>query len=549
MKDVRNYVKSTIDLHVHSGYDIVNRLLSDEEAVQEALSLKMRGLLLKAHIRDTYKSCKEIEKRLFLKNFVFGCVVLNFKNQLNDVLKDLEKEKGGIRLIYMPTIMANNKRNHQFNANKENVISIVNGEKQLIYSIKEIIKKASETYCTIATGHINEKERESLLEFCFKVGIKTIIITHPEYFATAISIKKQKEIALRWPNSLFERTLYSVIDEEKARNIKTFLINKRKFKKLISGIEEVGPDRTVISSDFGQVFNMAPVKALNIFIENLLKAGISEKDIARMTKINPMRCLGLYNEMIKEYLAIVFIEYENRFKSQFRIPIVGFANADDPLFNTFQKVVHKNHSLPSDILNGAVSVVSLFLPFGEKIIKSNLGKTKPSPEWCLAYTEGNKMLDILSSNLGNLINQCGFKYAKHSAFHHLSGLHEKEVELSLLYSTWSQRHVAYACGLGTFGTNNMLITKQGCSGRYTSLVSTMPLTPSEKLTEEFCLAKRGESCYLCIERCPVKALSPTGFDRMKCWQYLVDNNDVSRRNNIPVVNVCGKCCTKVPCAY
>ena len=35
-----------------------------------------------------------------------------------------------------------------------------------------------------------------------------------------------------------------------------------------------------------------------------------------------------------------------------------------------------------------------------------------------------------------------------------------------LLSTWSHKHIAYVCGLGSFGRNTMLITAGGCAGRF-----------------------------------------------------------------------------------
>ena len=41
---------------------------------------------------------------------------------------------------------------------------------------------------------------------------------------------------------------------------------------------------------------------------------------------------------------------------------------------------------------------------------------------------------------------------------------------AILKSKWSHRHMARVAGLGTFGINNMLITEEGCCGRYFSIV-------------------------------------------------------------------------------
>ena len=48
-------------------------------------------------------------------------------------------------------------------------------------------------------------------------------------------------------------------------------------------------------------------------------------------------------------------------------------------------------------------------------------------------------------------------------------------------STWSERHVAYAAGLGTFGLSRGLITARGIAMRCGSVVTDLPATPFASL--------------------------------------------------------------------
>jgi epoxyqueuosine reductase QueG len=474
---------------------------------------------------------------------VFGSLVINRKEQMNNPDSVYDALEKGIRILYMPTIYSKND-SHSKNGNGISILQ----DGDLHGSLKQILKKVADHDCTVATGHISRSERNRLLEYCFNIGLHTVVVTHPEYPVTEISVREQQDIVKKWPNVMFERTLYSVLKINRLNTKFNLNIDKRKLKILIEGINVVGPERTILSSDLGQPFNMRPTQGFEKFLKILQNEGISGHDMALMTKVNPLRCLNYFNKMIETALIVSFEQNRDQFKTRFKKPLIGFAESGDPLFAMFKKVVNKNHLLPSAIQNEPRSVISIYLPFDQNVVQSNKISKKPSYEWCLAYTDTNNFLNILSADLGMLIEQCGFKFGKQSAFHHLSNNHEKKISVSLLTSQWSQRHVAYACGLGTFGINNMLITKSGCAGRFTSLVTTMPLIPSPKLETELCLAKKGGHCYACIKRCPASAISFEGFDRLKCWQYLIDNNIVSQKHNIPVVNVCGKCCTQVPCS-
>jgi len=132
-----------------------------------------------------------------------------------------------------------------------------------------------------------------------------------------------------------------------------------------------------------------------------------------------------------------------------------------------------------------------------------------------------------------------------------------------LVSHWSHRHFAYLAGLGTFGINNMLITRSGGCGRYTSVVTDLDITPGQPLETEYCLYKKNGKCGACLRRCPTAALTAADgtshYDRHKCFAILKKNaeayqdfgssytNEDGRANSVGS-EVCGKCTVHVPCA-
>ena len=90
-------------------------------------------------------------------------------------------------------------------------------------------------------------------------------------------------------------------------------------------------------------------------------------------------------------------------------------------------------------------------------------------------------------------------------------------------SRWSQRHVAYLAGHGTFGLNNMLISDAGSVGRYFSIVTGLELPVGGPVLQERCLWKQDGSCGLCVQRCEAGALTTESFDRFKCLARCLEN--------------------------
>ena len=118
-------------------------------------------------------------------------------------------------------------------------------------------------------------------------------------------------------------------------------------------------------------------------------------------------------------------------------------------------------------------------------------------------------------------------------------------------SNWSERHIAYACGLGAFGLSDGLITAKGKAMRVGSVITDLPLTPSQRIYphhQAACLHFFDDSCMVCADRCPAGAISADGHDKQKCGAYLATVIQPAKKDEYGVqITGCGLCQTKVPC--
>jgi len=82
--------------------------------------------------------------------------------------------------------------------------------------------------------------------------------------------------------------------------------------------------------------------------------------------------------------------------------------------------------------------------------------------------------------------------------------------------------MAYICGLGIFGLNQLIITKSGCAGRFGSFVIDREVDYDNPVTEQYCLYKNNKSCGVCVKTCPSGALTFEGIDKPKCSKWIND---------------------------
>ena len=249
-------------------------------------------------------------------------------------------------------------------------------------------------------------------------------------------------------------------------------------------------------------------------------------------------------------------------------PLVGFASGIAPLFFEYKTLIGPFHLTPREIISAAlqekgrsllfteieqISVISWALPASEDIRKSNRQEKQfPSKLWAYTREFGEACNVALKKQVVTFLEDLGHPAVAPTLSSTYQYLRDEKVGWA---SPWSERHVAYACGLGTFSLNDGLITPKGMAVRFGSVVTLLKLTPSEmkyRHHRENCLLFRNEKCGKCIPRCPAGAISEKGHDKDKCKEYVDSEALKKKRTEYGLQNPppsCGLCQTDVPCEF
>jgi epoxyqueuosine reductase QueG len=221
----------------------------------------------------------------------------------------------------------------------------------------------------------------------------------------------------------------------------------------------------------------------------------------------------------------------------FDAPIFAAATANDPMFLRLRAdaSVGDHHRMPADWTPNARFVLSVFFPFTKRVRAANaaIAGRWPAAEWLHGRIEGQNHISAISAAAVEALRGAGFSAVAPS----VAG----DFRSKGFTSNWSERHVAFVCGLGTFGLSKGLITEKGVAGRFCSVVTNMELGITRRsYTElyEYCIF-----CGLCAKQCPAEAIdSKTGKAHGPCGAFL----DETRERFAPRYG-CGKCQTGVPC--
>jgi epoxyqueuosine reductase len=159
---------------------------------------------------------------------------------------------------------------------------------------------------------------------------------------------------------------------------------------------------------------------------------------------------------------------------------------------------------PKNILSDAKSVIV----FGKQFPKGTF-KAQSNAPYTMVRNQLIQTIDNLSLNVSLQIEEDGYLAVP--------------IPSSEPYEFWdktrrhgrgiiSLKHSAQLAGLGSMGKNTLLINKEFGNRLWLGgIITTAEIEPDEQ-TKSFC----PESCNICIEKCPQKALDGNTIDQKRC---------------------------------
>jgi epoxyqueuosine reductase len=240
-------------------------------------------------------------------------------------------------------------------------------------------------------------------------------------------------------------------------------------------------------------------------------------------------------------------------------PLVGFSRGDDPLYREFKEHIGPFYWTPLEaflqvfpeaaVRAAELTVISWILPQTEATKVAQRRKDRyPSEEWVRSYVYGEEFNVKLRRHVVATLGGAGVQ----SVAPMFTPSWRREISPRYGFaSTWSERHAAYAAGLGTFGLCDGLITPRGKAMRCGSVVARLDIPPTPRPYEDrhaYCLFFSEGTCGLCIGRCPAGAISESGHDKERCKAYTRGEvlDHLKARYGLDAYP-CGLCQAGVPC--
>ena len=275
--------KGIIDLHYHSGPDVKTRKLNDLELMEQGVRLGVRAVVIKTHYSPT-------AGRAALANFLrkekypdsdfelVGSIVLNHSvGGLNPYALETEL-KLGAKVVWLPTLDAENEYRK---AGKSGGIQLVRDGKA-VPELGPVFALIRDYDACLQTGHISGEEVFPVVEAARKVGVRKIVVTHPEYHVVGMTLEQQARI-VRDYGVLMERETAQPVGSQFVSNLASN----------VEAIRALGAEHFILATDSGQINTAFWQDTLRESLNYYSHAGISQEEIDMMTKRTPGKMLEI----------------------------------------------------------------------------------------------------------------------------------------------------------------------------------------------------------------------------------------------------------------
>lgn len=289
----RDILKGILDIHVHTGPSTAKRQLDVADMLKEAIVAGYRGFLVKDHYFPSCMGVTMVQEHNDAKGVeIYSSLALNNSVGLFNPLAVDTAIAMGAKIIYFPTVSAKNHIDHHKKGtfagagNQKAVdepVVYVDENGNLDPKAIECLKIIAEHDVVLGTGHGTAREVDCLVRKAAELGVKRILVNHPQYMIGA-TFEQMTEWAALGAYIELNVCVYASVSA----------LGPLDDSSIGEMLKAVPRDRLILDSDMGQFNNGSPVEGMYRFICKLMdEYGLTEEDINTIAKVNPAKLLGV----------------------------------------------------------------------------------------------------------------------------------------------------------------------------------------------------------------------------------------------------------------
>jgi histidinol phosphatase-like PHP family hydrolase len=281
-------LQGAIDCHIHAYPDFVHRSQDMIQVAIEASKSGMRAIAFKDHwnvsATSAYLTQRHIDYLVEKGELQHRVEVYGGAGTCHGMKPEYIRvalQYPNFKMVWFPTFTSLGFWRGAGHPEKGGVRLVSDGG-EVLPDVVEIMKMAVEKKVGIGFGHTDFQELLPLAKKAKELGVRATL-DHPLLELNKLLLDEMKELAdLGVYVGTYCQPMIPSLYQPVADPVET-----------IRTIKEIGPERCIIGSDFGQVLHMDAIDGMRVFIRALLGYGITPQQIKIMLKDNPAKLMWL----------------------------------------------------------------------------------------------------------------------------------------------------------------------------------------------------------------------------------------------------------------
>jgi Family of unknown function (DUF6282) len=273
-------IAGLMDTHVHAAPDVFGRALDDEEAAILYRDRGLEALVLKNHVATTADRAWFARKHVAgLK--VFGGIALNSPaGGINpDAVNWMARMQGGYgRVVWFPTFDSDNHVKHFKDAPEG--IKVLGADGKVLPAVREVLKICAAQKLIVQTGHLSPTEALAVIEAGRDAGVDRMVVTHAQFEVVNMNLDQMKQAAAM--GAKLELCAMGPLMGPEAHLEWMRHWRRVKVEETVTVVKEIGAQNFILATDLGQMSNPSPADGLQLFVTDLMKAGLGKDHIMTM---------------------------------------------------------------------------------------------------------------------------------------------------------------------------------------------------------------------------------------------------------------------------
>jgi len=182
------------------------------------------------------------------------------------------------RVVWFPTFDADHHVKHFKDAPEG--IKVLGADGKVLPAVRDVLKIAAEQKLVVHTGHLSPTEALAVIEAGRDMGVDRLVVTHAQFEVVNMSFDQMKKAASM--GAKLELCAMGTIMGPSAHLAWMRHWRQVKVEETAAAIKEVGAQNFVLATDLGQTGNPSPPDGLQLFVTDLVKAGIGKDEVVTM---------------------------------------------------------------------------------------------------------------------------------------------------------------------------------------------------------------------------------------------------------------------------